>query len=95
MTVSNRHRDDGRQRSIVRLCGEEATSREATQSAHIAGHQSSAAHLGISSFFGAGEVITELRLAYPLSVLASFSIAWKTAHPRSLHASSPVVRHMR
>ena len=52
------------------------------------------AHLGISSLCRAGDSSTDHKLAYPLSVLASFSIALNTAHPRSRHTSSPVVRHI-
>lgn len=51
-------------------------------------------HLGISSFSRAGDFSTDATLAYPLFVFASFSMARKTAHPRSRHTSSPVVRHM-
>lgn len=51
--------------------------------------------LGISFFFDAGDSSTDRTLAYPLAVLHSRSIASKTAHPRSLHISSPVVLHNR
>ena len=53
------------------------------------------AHLGISSFIGAGDFSTARRLAYPLGVLVSRSMASNTAHPRSRHFSSPVIRQRR
>lgn len=49
-------------------------------------------YLGILSSFGAGDISTDSRLAYPLEVLVSLSMASNIVQDRVLHFESPVTR---
>jgi hypothetical protein len=53
------------------------------------------AHLGMASFLSPGVISTVFKVAYPMGVRVSRSIASKIRHPISRHFVSPVTRHIR